>query len=356
MYIPINVRYRIVNVFDPHPHNPQNRSDPETTDHQANMAELLNHADSNDDRLIVNYNDACIYGRDLKLFRSRNGWLNDACIHYQLARLQETYDPNKKKCLLLDPAVVSFLMHQCEDDEELADFLNGYDDCFSSDDAIVFLPIHDTMTANNASWNQTGQGAHWSLLVVDWSGSLLVESGDKNDTCSDRGVSSLLPSSSSTRQELKGYHFDSIPQSGNAVAAMAVAAKMQTLLSFSRRSSGGGGGGISTLSMPKTNAVPAAATRTIECNVPSQCNGYDCGVNVLATAEAVLQILLQQQQQQQGEAKGYSLSLLAACEEHLANLFSANSSYCSDLRRRIAVDILAQHQASKMPSSEPSAR
>jgi hypothetical protein len=41
------------------------------------------------DRLLVNYNDAVIYTSDLAILDSSTAWLNDACINFQLTRLQQ---------------------------------------------------------------------------------------------------------------------------------------------------------------------------------------------------------------------------------------------------------------------------
>jgi hypothetical protein len=90
-----------------------------------------------DNELVVNYNDAVIYGKDLAWLESNTAWLNDACIHYQLTRLQQTRDPSAQAIISFDPAVVSFLMHQVEDDDEIRDFTAGYHN-FESTKNILF--------------------------------------------------------------------------------------------------------------------------------------------------------------------------------------------------------------------------
>jgi len=187
-----------------------------------------------DDELVMNYHDACIYGRDLKLLESdSSSWLNDACIHYYLTRLQQQY-PNKQ--LFMDPSVVSFLMHQCEEDEELLDLWRGYDfACFHR----IFVPINDNMASSH--WTTPGLGTHWSLLVV-----MMEES---------------VPSY---------YHFDSVP-GGNAYAAQAVAAKWQQLWQVATT----------------TGQNDLGQAKVCECRAPRQTNGYDCAVHLLATAQAL---------------------------------------------------------------------
>ena len=41
------------------------------------------------DRLLVNYNDAVIYTSDLAILDLSTAWLNDACINFQMTRLQQ---------------------------------------------------------------------------------------------------------------------------------------------------------------------------------------------------------------------------------------------------------------------------
>lgn len=44
-------------------------------------------------RLLINYNDAVIYASDLAILNSPTAWLNDACINFQLTRLQQQHRP-----------------------------------------------------------------------------------------------------------------------------------------------------------------------------------------------------------------------------------------------------------------------
>lgn len=201
------------------------------------------------DDLVVNFHDACVYGRDLALFESPCGWLNDACINFVMTDLQVTHDDahdnakQKKKektvttTLFLDPAVVAFLMHQCHDEDDFADFSRG---CrgFVGITRLV-IPINDTLTSRN--WAIPGKGSHWSLLLLE------------------RGVDGP-----------RGYHFDSVSQSGNLCVAQAVANKV-CLAS---------GGVFSSSSETKMIKVQA-------CRTPVQRNGYDCGIHVVAAARVI---------------------------------------------------------------------
>ena len=116
------------------------------------------------DDLVVNFHDACVYGRDLSLLDSPCEWLNDACIHFALTDLQVSHDADARTknqeaaTIFLDPAVVAFLMHQCHDEDDFQDFARG---CrgFVGITRLV-IPINDTLTCTN--WAIPGKGSHWS--------------------------------------------------------------------------------------------------------------------------------------------------------------------------------------------------
>ncbi len=98
---------------------------------------------------VCTFNDADIYENDLNLFHT-GGWLNGSCIHYCLQCLDSPTD-----FLLLDPAVVSFLRLQCENDEDFADFKTG--NALDSK-TWVFIPVNDNQFFGGVS-------SHWSLMV-----------------------------------------------------------------------------------------------------------------------------------------------------------------------------------------------
>ena len=70
--------------------------------------------------LILNYHDAVIYQSDLAILKSPTAWLNDACIHFFLTKLQRE-DGIDPKDTFLDPSVLSFFMNQCSDEEDIED-------------------------------------------------------------------------------------------------------------------------------------------------------------------------------------------------------------------------------------------
>jgi len=234
------------------------------------------------DDLVVNYSDACLYGRDLLVLRS-NDWLNADCIHYQFQRLQQEHCSDHKT-LLFDPSAVSFFMHQCQDDEELNDFASGYNDRFASTERLL-IPISDDMKTS-ANWGVPGRGTHWSLLLL-----ILEKQQDEGKSASS-----------------KAFHFDSIPGSGNMQAACAVAAKFHQLLQ-------------------NLGVIHVSEKSIRECAVPRQKNGYDCGIHVLVTAEILV--------------RGDHCDEMQV-GERLKGMFMVKPNLCSDVRAQIAEDALIQ--------------
>lgn len=218
-------------------------------------------------KLILNYHDAVIYGSDLALLDSPTAWLNDACIHFQMTRLQQQQSSNST--LFFDPSVISFLMHQCTDEEDIHDFKEGYNNFVNIKK--MFVPINND---HATSHQRPGGGTHWSLLVV-----VLLE----------------------VRQDQRMYwHFDSI-RGNNFNAARAVANKFENVF------------GNST-----------AAEEVLECQTPQQENGYDCGIHVLAAAEALCLVKSQD---------------VVSHEAALQEWVSKRESFAIESRKSIASDI-----------------
>mmetsp|Transcript_5689 Transcript_5689/g.11937 ORF Transcript_5689/g.11937 Transcript_5689/m.11937 type:complete len:227 (+) Transcript_5689:61-741(+) len=180
------------------------------------------------DGFILNYNDAVIYQRDISLLENED-WINDACINFQLRRLQSIWGGDSGPFLFLDPSVVSFLMHQCDDDEEFDEVLSAQR---LDDRKRIFVPVND----NNAASLGCGSGSHWSLLVV------MI---DKN----------------------MSLHFDSAGGS-NEIAAKAVAKKLSYAM------------------FPDRRCAPIDV-EIKSCSSPQQENSYDCGLYMLAASEAI---------------------------------------------------------------------
>lgn len=174
------------------------------------------------DELIVNYNDALVYGRDLKLLENGSDWLNSSVVWFVFQRLQAKQPHNMT---FMDPSVLSFFMHQMDDQEDVEDFAANL-----LGNRLV-LAVNDTHGSNSS----LGTGSHWSLLVFD--------DGDSS-----------------------WHHFDS-SKGHNQAAARVVANKF-----------------LSAWKKKTTSTVSLNCDTFTEWDVPQQTNGYDCGVHMLAAA------------------------------------------------------------------------
>lgn len=281
------------------------------------------------DELVLNYYDACLYGRDLDLFESPSGWLNDACLHFVLTDLQQqeqeqqgTTDQQANNAtagtttLFLDPAVISFLMHQCHDEDDFQDFCRG---CRNFEDNIyrLVVPINDSLTAPQ---QLAGAGTHWSLLVLEreqqqQSHQNKTTNGNDDDDDDDNN------------NVIKGYHFDSFVSSGNLNVAQAVADK---ILQASRCTA-------FAVSQTKQNTSSSSSSSS-SCNVeqcrrvPLQQNGYDCGVHVIAAAQAVANI--HNNHHNNNNNRNPLTSYQDALWEQIGN--DSSSSFCQKLRKKCA--------------------
>lgn len=188
---------------------------------------------SDDDELLVNYHDALIYRRDLRVLENPTAWLNSDCIHFQLLWLQNS--TNLNDVLLMDPSVTSFLVHQCTEEDEMEEFRASHENFHGKH--WIYLPINDAMFTENAEW-WNSHGTHWSLLRIR------IPNG---------GNSSCI-----------AEHYNSM-EGTNQAAAQSVFAKMRIALNKS-----------------------FFPLRTVS-GVPQQQNGYDCGPHVLLMIQELLQ-------------------------------------------------------------------
>ncbi|KAG6590602.1 ubiquitin1-specific protease [Phytophthora cinnamomi] len=173
-------------------------------------------------RQVLNYHDVQLYESDVALFSGRQ-WLNDNAVNFYLQFLTQTVA--SRDVLLMDPAVVSCLLHQCEDEDEFQDLARGVK---LADRQLCLIPVTD-----NASLG--GESSHWSLLLF---------------------------------ADGQFRHLDS-SAGHNRLAARRVAKSFERLLKATGRRDGEG-----------------AAARVEEVqSAPQQQNGYDCGVYVLVLAE-----------------------------------------------------------------------
>ena len=106
-------------------------------------------------KAIINYFDVILYENDLNLFH--NGyWLNDQCINFCFRWYENSKYKSMSSILFMDPAVVSFLKLQCDDEDDYKDLSRGLN---LDSREILFIPIND-----NSSF--TSSSNHWSLLFV----------------------------------------------------------------------------------------------------------------------------------------------------------------------------------------------
>ena len=249
----------------------------------------------NDDKLLINYNDACIYGRDLRLLDDRHAWLNDACIHYQFMRLQSQFDAGGVGVLFLDPSVISFFMHQCQDEDEIEEFCQGYDRFASQ--KTIFIPVNDNLTRSLQETVPGKAGTHWSLLVaiIGYTGS----------------------------HRIPFLHFDSVQTSGNGHVAKAVATKFSlAYYDFCCR-------------QQHQSQSRSSFACLQECKAPHQANGYDCGVHVLAVAEILAKSMPSSMPSLARDDDDVGISIQQCCEKAL----QCNSFDCETIRKQIAQDI-----------------
>jgi hypothetical protein len=300
----------------------------------------------NNNNLLLNYHDACIYDSDIKLLECHTEWLNDACINYQLKCLEEktkrsrhvdndNAGANSSPCMdisnieFIDPSIVSFFMHQlsieCEDDhDELISLCRSWnlvsqtdtdietetgkrtDTISSSNDnsksgndshsgsrsfRMLVTPINDNNSASSFSFQNIGGGNHWSLLIVI-SLSLAAEEGPSGSANSyDSSCSS------NSRDHLLYFHFDS-SSSYNKSTATVVANKINQMHllhhgTSTRTCTDKKDDQDNANSMMSNDNIGGKvkkvknSVKVIECNVPQQQNGYDCGVHTLATADVI---------------------------------------------------------------------
>ncbi|KAJ0397749.1 hypothetical protein P43SY_005606 [Pythium insidiosum] len=183
---------------------------------------------------VLNYHDVQLYDTDVALFRD-NEWLNDNAINFYFQYLQETLDVSsapdartRSDVLLVDPAVVSCILLQCDEEDEYADLGRGMQLGIRQ---VCMIPVNDNQSFDEGS-------THWSLLLYH-------------------------------RQEKSFLHYDS--SSGHNAAAADRVCK-----AFLR-----------VLQATGVTDAPAWSPDIVQQmpDMPQQRNSYDCGMYVLLAAE-----------------------------------------------------------------------
>jgi hypothetical protein len=177
--------------------------------------------------LLVSYCDADVYPRDLGLFEEKK-WLNDHCINYCFRRIEMGDQHWLNLILMVDPALISFLKLQCDDDEERAELAAGLG---IDSKRWILAPVNDCDSFSAAS-------SHWSLLLCNISTGLMV-------------------------------HFDSNGQY-NRNAGRETASLVSQLI----------------------GKPASAPVRFIQAAVPQQTNGYDCGMYTVMFADRLRAMII----------------------------------------------------------------
>ncbi|GKZ00335.1 hypothetical protein MPSEU_000986400 [Mayamaea pseudoterrestris] len=242
------------------------------------------------DQLLLNYHDACIYGRDLELLRDPAGWLNGDVIHFYGKRLEQDHS----SILFLDPAVVSFFMHQLDDDPDDFQEFAQTTKMSLQNKRLAFIPVNNVLGTLN--WMLPHQGTHWSLVLY------------------------IASDSDGAKDASYGFwHVDSIQHSSNQEAAERVARRWSSILRATANNDDARQREQATTDTTKLHHVA---------NVPQQTNGHDCGMHVLLAAQVICEF--------EKRAERYRSSQIGpAMEAHL------QCESILQMRQRISNDIQA---------------
>ncbi|OQS00629.1 SUMO protease [Achlya hypogyna] len=102
----------------------------------------------------VLYHDAQLYERDLALFVKKQ-WLNDAAINFYFTMIHHETCHGAEDLLLMDPAVASCMLLQCDDEDDLTELAQGLQ---LARKELIVLPVNDRSSFES-------QGSHWALLA-----------------------------------------------------------------------------------------------------------------------------------------------------------------------------------------------
>ena len=251
---------------------------------------------NNSNKLLINYHDVCIYQSDLNILTSPTSWLNDTCINFHMNRISnETYNVDQSNLLMnisgnnkldmmvkdqndeqpktkyifpsviyVDPLIVSFFMHQLSIEEDMDELLGLYQSWDSKPDddsllpgtasySVLMFPINDSHGGSYTTFQSIGGGNHWSLLVVV-------------TTQLDAQQSSVLD-----HPETYYFHLDSC-KGYNLTIASTVSQRINLIFNLGQNN---------------TKSAKSDINNVIECDIPQQQNGHDCGICVLAAIESL---------------------------------------------------------------------
>mmetsp|Transcript_12698 Transcript_12698/g.20244 ORF Transcript_12698/g.20244 Transcript_12698/m.20244 type:complete len:271 (-) Transcript_12698:71-883(-) len=221
--------------------------------------------------MMLNFHDAVLYDRDVQLFKGRS-WLNDACINFYFRYLEYDvfgHEGAHETVIFMDPAVVSFMMLQCTDDDDYDDLRRGLK---LDQKSLIFVPVNDNTSFDSSS-------THWSLLAcVRYNNAI---------NC---------------------VHLDSGGGANGARAEQVAAQLRQTLLGAADRGSG--------------NDIPTLQLVDVSAQTPRQTNSYDCGMYTIVFAEffAKYFVGVPEIKEGEGEEKGPQM----AAEEEKEDVVRSN--------------------------------
>ena len=139
------------------------------------------------DKVVLNFDDAVLYESELELF-APGQWLNDMIINFGFRFLDR--EIRNDSVLLMDPAVYSFMMLQCQEEEELAELRRSLR---LAERSLVLIPIND------AADFTCHRGTHWSLLAYRPADKRLFQHFDSQPTSMHSWIAAPLAADKLTR-------------------------------------------------------------------------------------------------------------------------------------------------------------
>ena len=346
-----------------------------------------------DDELIINYHDAVIYGSDLKHIETRTDWLNDSCIHFFFAHLQQQQQQQQQQqaqqhsqsqslpitalessslstrnnpspsllctttVVFMDPSVISFWMHQCIDQDEIDDFVaniefpglnrktNKYDNDNSNNDddyGLIFIAVNDKMSSNNngtVMWDVSNNGTHWSLLMIE----VITTKNARNHTKKKKN------------HFLQFWHIDSIRNSGNIRAAQDIATKIRLHVypeaSIITKRNNSNDNNI-TINNNTSSSLSLSLSTTMvvvhQVESPQQQNFYDCGVHVLGAAK-ILSMFIIEKRRRCGESNNHNTTTRSTSTSILGMVATEEEELVECLRQEIIGGGMSSQQLQQTP-------
>lgn len=253
-------------------------------------------------KLLLNYHNACLYQSDLRILMSPNSWLNDSCIHFRLTQLDKQCNDHANLFFMMDPSVLSYIMHQCDDD----DLKETHISLSLQEKRFLFIPINDGMDTSTDTWKRPGGGSHYSMLFV-------------------------IANLSNVPQSEIFFHFDSCGVRNKNIATL-VSQRIWKLLHIN--------------DLERTEYLSSDEILFHECRTPQQNNNYDCALYALKIVEILMVLphsLSTQFNMLTQTSKNISPSCLdefkRVCEEIVETSLTSEPYFSQKLRQNMAMDV-----------------